>query len=101
MSTRSLLAALAALLFTGACAAASDGATRASEHGCLNCHHEQSHASPTLRSLSDKFARGGDSPEALRHLLAEMREKDTVHCHVMVTDESALAILQWMAQGAK
>ena len=33
--------------------------------------------------------------------LREMRSHSTVHGHLMVTDESALAILQWMAQGAK
>ncbi|WP_298826219.1 hypothetical protein [uncultured Piscinibacter sp.] len=105
MTIRSVLAATAlsglAALHVPACAA--DGARLAADHGCLNCHGVRTHPSeaPLLEDLSAKLARRGDGDAALRHALEEMREKGTVHTHAFVTDESALAILRWLAQGAK
>ena len=103
MSSRLIAAAAcaAASVAVPTDAGASEGAQLASGHGCLNCHYAENHSAPTLRRLSDQVARKGSSLEALQHMLAEMREQDAVHTHLMVTDESALAILQWMAQGAK
>ena len=94
----SMLALLAPMALP---AAASDGERLASEHGCLNCHGRQVQGELALSRLTDKMARDGDKPEALQHMLDEMRGKSGVHAHVMVSDGSALAILQWMAQGAK
>jgi cytochrome c551/c552 len=84
-------------------AGAADGAALAADHGCLNCHGVRSHPqeAPLLESLSARLARRGDTPEALQHALHEMREKGSVHDHRFVSDEAALAILRWMAQGAK
>lgn len=88
----------AALGLPGLAAAAADDMALASDYGCLNCHHAQAHAAPTLARLSQRVARGGDQPEALRHMLAEMREADAVHTHRMVPDEAATRILRWLAQ---
>ncbi len=83
-----------------ATAQVSDGARLASDHGCLNCHYVGSKSSPTLDSLTKKAASQRDGNDAVQHLLDEMHEKSAVASHRRVTDESALAILRWMAQGA-
>lgn len=97
-----LCSAVASLMSFGISARAADGARMASDHGCLNCHYSEAQAAPTLRQLADHMAReGGDSPEALQHMLREMREHTGICSHQMVSDESALAVLKWLAQGAK
>jgi cytochrome c551/c552 len=97
-----LCAVVASLMGFGISARAADGARMASDHGCLNCHHSEAQAAPTLKQLADHVARdGGDGPEALQHMLREMREHTGIHSHQMVSDESALAVLKWLAQGAK
>jgi cytochrome c5 len=95
-----------ALLFAGfalvaAQAIAADGAQTAVDFGCLNCHGAQAHSAPTFKSMADKAARRGDSAQTLQHLLDEMHEKDAVHSHVMVSDDAARAVMQWVAQGMK
>lgn len=86
----------------GVSARAADGARMASDHGWLNCHYSKAQAAPTLKQLADHVARdGGDSPEALQHMLREMREHTGIHSHQMVSDESALAVLRWLAEAAK
>ena len=80
---------------------AADGAQTAADFGCLNCHGAQSHSAPTLRQMADKAARRGDSPETGQHLLDEMREKDAVNSHVMVSEDAARVVLQWVVQGMK
>ena len=82
-------------------AAADDGARLAMDHGCLNCHWSQSHSAPTMSHLAGKMARKGDQPATLQHVLDEMRHEGNIHGHRMVSDESALAILKWLAQGGK
>lgn len=84
-------------------AAAADGGSLAADHGCLNCHGitTHPHEAPLLKDLSARLARRGDTPEALNHALHEMQEKAGVHGHRFASDEAALAILRWMAQGAK
>lgn len=103
MTTQAAWAVFALLALGPLSAGAADGAALAADHGCLNCHGVRTHPSeaPLLKDLSARLARKGDAPEALNHALEEMREKGTVHTHAFVTDESALAILRWMAQGAK
>jgi hypothetical protein len=54
-----------------------------------------------LKQLTDKLVAKGDSPEVLRHRLAELRGQTGIQGHQSVSDDSLLAILQWMAQGAK
>lgn len=83
--------------------AAADGGTLAADHGCLNCHGVTTHPheAPLLKDLSARLARRGDTPEALNHALHEMQEKGGVHGHRFASDEAALLILRWMAQGAK
>jgi len=95
-----------ALLFAGfalvaAQAMAADGAQTAVDFGCLNCHGAQAHSAPKFKSLADSAARRADPAQALQHWLDEMHEKDAVHTHVMVSDEAAKAVLQWVAQGMK
>ena len=82
---------------------AADGGSLAADHGCLNCHGitTHPHEAPLLKDLSARLARRGDTPEALNHALHEMQEKAGVHGHRFASDEAALAILRWMAQGAK
>jgi cytochrome c551/c552 len=80
---------------------AADGARMASDQGCLNCHYSENQSAPTLKQLADRMAHEGDSPEALQHMLREMREHTGIHSHQMVTDESALVVLKWLAQGAR
>lgn len=82
-------------------ASASDGGQLAADHGCMNCHGPAAKSAPGLQGLSAKLQRKGDSPEALQHLLKEMREGKTIHGHQMVSDESAIAILAWMARGSR
>ena len=98
------VAAACAALLALACpdlSAAADAARLAVDQGCLNCHSAQSHSAPTLQRLSERLARDGDRPEALQHALEEMREKASIHTHQMVSDDSALAVLRWLAEGAK
>jgi cytochrome c551/c552 len=92
---------LAGLALAGAPSWAAGGAQTAADFGCLNCHSAQARSAPPLKRLADRVGRGGDSPQALQHMLREMREQDTVHTHGMVSDEAALVVLQWLAQGAK
>ncbi len=90
-------------LLIAAPAQAADAAALAADHGCLNCHGVRSHPheAPLLKDLAARLGRRSDVDAAARHGLEELREKDSVHAHRMVSDESALAILRWMAQGAK
>lgn len=94
---------LAALLLPLAAAPvlAADGAQLAVDHGCMNCHSNQSHSAPTLKALTDKLVAKGDSPDALQHRLRELRGQTAIHGHQAASDAALLAILQWMAQGAK
>ena len=97
--------AIAGIALFGVPAGASERGQMAADYGCLNCHSGQARptpsAAPSLKHLTDKMARKGDPPEAMRHMLHEMREKTFVHTHRMVSDETANAILQQVAQGAK
>lgn len=96
------LTVLAGLAGFGAPAGAADGARMAGDHGWLNCHYSAAQSAPTLKQLADHTARdGGDSSEALQRMLREMREHTGIRSHRMVTDESALVVLKWLAQGAK
>lgn len=99
----SFAAALLAVASVCAHAAEVDGGALAADHGCLNCHGVATHPheAPLLKDLSARLARRGDSPEALSHARREMQEKGGVHGHRFASDEAALAILRWMAQGAK
>ena len=87
----------------GAAAEAAHGGTLAADHGCLNCHGVTTHPheAPLLKDLAARLARRGDTPEALNHALHEMQEKAGVHGHRFASDEAAMLILRWMAQGAK
>jgi len=67
-------AVLAGLAGFGVPAGAADGARVASDHGCLNCHYNEARSAPTLKQLAERAAHGGDSPEAVQHMLREMRE---------------------------
>ncbi len=91
-----------AVLLAALPAFAADGASLAADHGCLNCHGVRTHPheAPLLKDMTARLARQGEAGEAARHALHEMREKQQVHAHQFVSDESALAILRWMAQGA-
>jgi cytochrome c5 len=82
-------------------AIAADGAQTALDFGCLNCHGAQAHAAPKFRSIADRAASRGDPAKTAQHLLDEMREKDVVNTHVMVSEEAARVVLQWVAQGMK
>lgn len=82
-------------------AAADDGARLLMDQGCLNCHSNLSHSAPTLDHLAKKMARKGDQSDALKHVLHEMRTEGNIHGHQMVSDESALAILKWLAQAPR
>ncbi len=94
------LLAVGAALAVGP-AVAADGAQLAVDHGCMNCHSNQSHTAPTLKSLTDKLVAKGDSSDALQQRLRELRGQTGIHGHQVASDDSLLAILQWMAQGAK
>lgn len=98
-----LAAALLGMAIAPASAAPADGGALAADHGCLNCHgiNTHPHEAPLLKDLSARLARRGDTPEALAHALHEMQEKGGVHGHRFASEEAALAILRWMAQGAK
>lgn len=96
-----LCVGVASLLMSASPVTASEGEQRASEYGCLNCHSGQTLSSPTLKHLADKLGRKGTGPEAQQHMLRELREHSSIHSHRMVSDESASAILLWLAQGAK
>ena len=91
----------AGLALASAQAVAADGARTAADFGCLNCHGDQSRSAPTLKQMAERAVRRGDSPETLQRLLDEMREKDAVRTHVMVSDEAARVVLQWVARGMK
>lgn len=93
----------AALLLSlaAAPALAADGAQLAVDHGCMNCHSSQSQSAPPLKALTDKLVAKGDSPDALQHRLRELRGQTAIHGHQAASDATLLAILQWMAQGAK
>lgn len=94
---------LAVLALISLPARAIDGQQLASDQGCLNCHQSQSRSSPSpsLHRLADRLGQSGDTPEVLAQSLGEMRGQATIHGHRMVPDEAALAILKWMAQGAR
>lgn len=81
-------------------AAASEAAQLAVQQGCINCHHAQARSAPTFKHLSEHLAKQGDQPEALQHMLKDVREHTELHIHQMVSDASALTILRWLAQGA-
>ncbi|MBT9502789.1 MAG: c-type cytochrome [Burkholderiaceae bacterium] len=100
MSTRSITSLMLGTLLSLP-AVASDGGQLAADHGCMNCHGPTAKAAPSLQSLGAKLQRKGESPEALQHLLKEMREGKKIQGHQMVSDESALAILAWMARGSR
>ncbi len=97
--------ALASLSVFGASADATGSGEMAFSYGCINCHTSQprraTSAPPSLKRLAEKATRKGDQTEALQHMLREMREETSVHTHRMVSDETVLAILQSLAQGAK
>jgi cytochrome c551/c552 len=98
------LAMLVAWVLAGAPAGAAgvaDGARLAVDHGCMNCHSNQSHTAPTLERLAERMVAKGDSPEVLRQRLAELRGQTGIQGHQSASDESLLLILQWLAQGAK
>lgn len=98
------VAMLVAWVLAGAPAGAAgvaDGARLAVDHGCIHCDSNQSHTAPTLRSLTDKLVAKGDRPDALAQRLRELRGQTGIHGHQAVSDASLLAILQWLAQGAK
>ncbi len=82
---------------------AAPGASLAADHGCLNCHGVRTHPheAPLLEDLAARIGRRSDENDAVSHALHEMREKRGVHAHELISDDSALAILRWMAQGAK
>jgi len=103
MTIRTAALAIALLSSVVPLAGAADGGTLAADHGCLNCHGitTHPHEALALKDLAAKLARRGDTPEALNHALHEMHEKGSVHGHRFASDEAALAILRWMAQGAK
>ena len=87
-------------LFPGV-ACASEGSRVATEYGCINCHGSQSRSAPSFDRLAEQMGRDGDRPEALQHMLREMREHASINTHQMVSDAQALAVLRWLAQGAK
>lgn len=93
--------ALTSLALSGPDALASEGERVASEQGCLNCHSREARSAPSLDRLVDRMQRKGDQAEALQHVLREMRGQSSIHSHQMVSDESALVVLRWLAQGAK
>lgn len=97
MSSRSIATLIVGTLL-GLPALAADGGQLAADQGCISCHGPAAKSAPSLQGLSAKLRRKGDSAEALQHLLKEMREGKTIHGHQMVSDESALAILAWMAR---
>lgn len=80
---------------------AADGAQLMVDHGCMNCHSNASKTAPPLNRLAEKMARKGDQPDALQPVLRELRGQTAIHGHQTVSDASLLAILQWLAQGAK
>lgn len=90
-----------AIALLSARADASDGARMASEYGCLNCHASQPGFAPSLQQLAERIARENDRPDAQQAMLHELREHTGIHSHQMVSDAPALAILKWLAQGAK
>lgn len=94
--------AIGLALLIAAPAQAADGAALAADHGCLNCHgvRHHPHEAPLLKDLAARLGRRSDVDAAARHGLEELREKDSVHAHRMASDEAALAILRWVAQGA-
>ena len=87
-------------LFAGS-ACASEGSRMATEYGCINCHGSQSRSAPSFERLAEQMGREGDRPEALQHMLREMREHASINAHQMVSDEQALVVLKWLAHGAK
>jgi cytochrome c551/c552 len=103
MKIRLAALVVVALAWLAPQAGAADGGMLAADHGCLNCHGitTHPHEAPALKDLSAKLARRGETPDALNHALHEMHEKGNVHGHRFASDEAALLILRWMAQGAK
>jgi cytochrome c551/c552 len=92
---------LAGLALFGASAGASDGGDLAVHYGCINCHSSEARAAPSLKRLADRVGRDGDTPQAQQRMLEQFREHAGIHTHQLVSDESALAVLRWLAQGAK
>lgn len=82
-------------------AGVADGTRLAVDHGCIHCDSNQSHTAPTLKSLTDKLVAEGDSPDALTQRLRELRGQTGIHGHQAVSEAALLAIMEWLAQGAK
>ncbi len=92
---------LAGAMAIGFSAHASEGEHLASDQGCFNCHSAKARHAPPLGRLIDEMKRKGDQDEELQHVLREIRGQKSIHSHQMISDESALLVLRWLAQGGK
>lgn len=92
---------LAGLALISLSTSAADGGQLAVDYGCVNCHSSTARSAPSLKQLAEELGRKGDQPEALQGVLRELRGQTSIRSHQMVPDAPALAILQWLAQGAK
>jgi cytochrome c551/c552 len=70
-------------------------------YGCVNCHQGDHAAAPSLKHLADESRKAGEDPQALDHLLKEMREHKAIRTHQRVSDAAALAALRGMARDAR
>ncbi len=92
---------LAGAMAIGLAAHASEGEQLASDQGCFNCHSAKARHAPPLGRLVEEMKRKGDQDEELQHVLREIRGQKSIHSHQMISDESALLVLRWLAQGGK
>ena len=92
---------LGGALLVGLAAHASEGEQLTSDQGCFNCHSAKARHAPPLGRLVDEMKRKGDQDEELQHVLREIRGQKSIHSHQMISDESALLVLRWLAQGGK
>ena len=73
----------------------------ASEQGWFNGHSASArHARPPGR-LVDEMKCKGDQDEELQHVLRGIRGRESIRSRQMVSAESALLVLRWLAQGGK
>jgi cytochrome c len=84
--------------------AAWPSAQLALDKGCYNCHGTPPRkGTPSFASLVAEYAKARDQPEALRALVARLHKGSLfshIAAHERLSDDEALRLVRWIAEGA-
>ena len=77
----------------------------AMDKGCYNCHgNPPRRDTPSFAALATEYAKARDQPEALRAWVAKLRKGSLfghIAAHERLSDDEALRLVRWIAEGAK